>query len=114
LARLATEAYRDHRVDSVADWPIRWRYDAHFVVCEPQFVGHRGSESSIESGRVVAQAVGIRDKRSRLARLVGTVCGPRLIAAGRHGYPMTLVIRHNVVAPVSRVVRRQWHVLRRQ
>jgi hypothetical protein len=107
LARLAVDAYRDQRVDSTADWPIRWRYDARFAVCVPPLVAHVGSDSSIEIGRVLAQASGIRDRRTRLRRLVATLCGPRLVAAGRHDYPVALAFRHNVIAPVARAARRR-------
>ncbi len=114
LARLATQAYRDHRIDSTADWPIRWRYDAQFAVCEPPLVGHPGSDSSIEGERNAAQATGIHDKGTRLARLAGAVSGLRLVAARRHGYPSRLVLRLDVVSPLARITRRSMRVLGRR
>lgn len=106
LARLATDAYRDHRVDSTADWPVRWRYDATFAVCEPPLVSHAGSDSAIEHDRAIAQGTGVRDKRTRLVRLVATATGLDLAAARQYGYPRSLVLALNVVAPLRRVAGR--------
>jgi hypothetical protein len=54
LAQRAVDAYQDHRIDSVADWPVRWRYSVQFAACLPSLVSHDVADSSIESDRVRA------------------------------------------------------------
>lgn len=109
-ARLAVEAYADHRVDSVADWPVRWRYDVQFAACVPPLVGHEDSDSSIEADRVLAQSAGLRTRPERVARVL-TCLSPRSRARGRgHGYSTSLVLRHQVI-PLAWAVRNRWRHL---
>ena len=91
LARVAVEAYEERRIDSVADWPIRWRYDVQFAACEPPLVGHQGADSAIERTRVAAQAAGERNRRARRVQIVTDLFGRGPVQARHHGYPTAMV-----------------------
>lgn len=112
LARVAVEAYREHRIDSVADWPIRWRHDVQFAVCDPPVVGHADVDSTIEHDRVFAQEAGARDRRTRMVAILDCLCGHRVVRGRQMGYPGALVLRLHLLEPIATPIRHRWNHVR--